>query len=403
MPLPAGGKAGSKNKSTLITFMNNIEPDYVSEYDSIHSYYGIIDDDNDSLYTSKDSLNPGEKYCGLKNLLVLKRYSKENYILDPINIYFYFRTLTERERKMENNNIDNLLINIEKKVKKDCPNVSDTLLGFFIKDIYEVLMSLIQKPTEKRNVTVKDIEMFLQIIVNEVKEKVFGILFKNDETFVGFNIITSILLKWILKISHLDLNIIIKESSQHDGFIKGNNDKKEISIRSLNDLKGFLNKLTTVKRQESKLRFDKRKFEELEKYVDNTELYTKLKELCIKETFVDILGIKLKYPQFFTYLRGHDLNDVLKRNEIFTGIINCDKKRKQKGNQEINEKFSTIIEKFEETGMGIFIPDEIIRMYKTFCHNITYNTNFINLMKKKETHLFILNMKKPDDCEQFMR
>ncbi len=52
--------------------------------------------------------------------------------------------------------------------------------------------------------------------------------------------------------------------------------------------------------------------------------------------------------------------------------------------------------------MGIFIPDEIIEIYKTICHNITYNKEMIEFLKKKKMCLFILDMKESDD-EKFIQ
>jgi len=168
MPLPTGGEAGRKNKNTLIGFMNNIEPDDKNpEYDSIHSYYGIIDDDNDRLRAN----TPKDR--DIKNLFALGRYSHENYVLDPINIYFYLSCLTDAERKKKDN-IKNLLESISNKVVKE--------KHFSLKDIYQE----IQKPIKSEE-TRKGIEQFLQMIVDSVKEKVFEILFADEKTFFNLS------------------------------------------------------------------------------------------------------------------------------------------------------------------------------------------------------------------------
>jgi len=67
---------------------------------------------------------------------------------------------------------------------------------------------------------------------------------------------------------------------------------------------------------------------------------------------------------FFTCLNGHLLDDVF--SGMFAKTISCDK----------------IIEKSQQTGTGIFIPDEIINMYRTVCHNIIYDEKVINSVKK---------------------
>jgi len=63
-----------------------------------------------------------------------------------------------------------------------------------------------------------------------------------------------------------------------------------------------------------------------------------------------------------------------------------------------------MIKKFKETDIGIFIPDEIIEIYKTICHNITYNEEMIDKLieNKKKMRLFILEMKESDD-EKFIQ
>jgi len=181
MPLPGGGDAGLRNKDTIIKYVKSSEPYDVSEYDTIHSYYDIIDDDNDRL-----DINPKEreKYAGIKNLLVLKRHSHENYILDPVNIYFYFRSLRDDSGNDEiNENAQNLLTEIGNQVK-DIKNftqtVSEELLNFKIRNIYEKLLKIQKNPPESGDVIVKRKEAltkFLKIIIEAVKEKVFGILF----------------------------------------------------------------------------------------------------------------------------------------------------------------------------------------------------------------------------------
>jgi len=430
MPLPGGGDAGLRNKDTIIKYVKSSEPYDVSEYDTIHTYYGIIDDDNDRLDINQKER---KKYAGIKNLLVLKRYSHENYILDPVNIYFYFRSLKDNPKNYRNNkNVQDLLTEIEKKVK-DIKNftqtVSETLLNFKIRNIYEE----IQEPTK---VAVEEIKNFLQIIVDEVGKNVFDIIFKPNSKYDTLSSITTpILLKWILNMSKPDLDYIKDESSEDDGFIKGTGKKKEILIKGHEALKKFLIKLTTICTNNSKrkLYYDESAFKELEeisKSVSNdfqqilndflekfkpvqtldesafkeleeisksvsNDLQQKLTETilkrrCEEKTEVTVLGIKLEYPKFFTCLRGHDLNTVLKRREIYDGLFNCEKE--------------DIINKFKEPDMGIFIPDEIIEMYKTICHNITYNQEMIDKLieKKKKMRLFRLKMKESDD-EKFIQ
>ena len=78
-----------------------------------------------------------------------KRYSKDNYVLDPINIYFYISSLTDVEKKKNgsNKNIVDLLNSINNSVNSS-PDLTEDMkkkhLGISLKDIYQE----IQKPTK---------------------------------------------------------------------------------------------------------------------------------------------------------------------------------------------------------------------------------------------------------------
>jgi len=221
------------------------------------------------------------------------------------------------------------------------------------------------------------------------------------------------------------IKMIIQESDLNDCFILKN---EYIWINSLKEMKRFLKKLKEL--EEFKLSDQDQKIienlealnkdsplysllekvkklkkielsaehlqniEKLEELNTDAELYKFLKNLCQEETAVRVLGIELKYPKIFTHLRGHDLELLLKRNEMFTETISC-----------VN-----IIDKFQQTGMGIFIPDEIINIYRTVCHNIIHlsDEKFDILVKKKYKNMnwFILMVHIYDntnDCEEFKR
>ncbi len=65
MSLPGG----SKNSEEILNFMNYVEPSNEDPvYDSIHSYYGIVDDDNNRL--KKNTATKEHKKRHLKNLFV---------------------------------------------------------------------------------------------------------------------------------------------------------------------------------------------------------------------------------------------------------------------------------------------------------------------------------------------
>ncbi len=74
-----------KNKSSLqkfIEFLKVSEDNADSSSKKFEFVYGLVDDDGDSVCNNRKNL---------KNLFYLDRYSKENYVLDPVNIVLYAR------------------------------------------------------------------------------------------------------------------------------------------------------------------------------------------------------------------------------------------------------------------------------------------------------------------------
>jgi len=332
MPLPAGGDSGRRNKSSIIAFMNSVEPSNEDpDYDSIHSYYGIIDDDNYRLRehpeTPKEHKEHKERQ--LKNLFVLNRYAKENYALDPINIYFYLRSLDDKKAS--------LLSNINAKI--DGSLDFRPLKEFNLIEIYQEL----QNP---KKTTPKNIEKFLQMIVDSVEKKVFDILFKSEEKLIRFisdeknenvkNFIDSLGKNKL----HEFQKVATWKTMIKGWAVNGNIDEWDYILKSINEIE-----------------------------------------------IVRVLDIQLNYRRFFTCCRGHLLDIVLGHEDMFTETISCDK----------------IIEKFQQTGTGIFIPDEIINMYKTFCHNIIYDEKVIKLVKKKYRNTSFFILYNPIDFEEFKR
>ena len=89
---------GLLNKETLIKTVEAL-----GETNS--KCYGIVDDDGD-----RDC----NKIKHLRNLFYLKRDCKENYVLDPINVYFYIKSLdlTKHDQLKNNKFLQNLFKDI---------------------------------------------------------------------------------------------------------------------------------------------------------------------------------------------------------------------------------------------------------------------------------------------------
>jgi len=366
MPLPAGSENGRRNKKTITSFMKNLEPDNENPvYDSIHSFYGIIDDDNDRLRGDHPD------YIDITNLFVLNRYAKENYVLDPINIYFHLKSLTDKESG-KNNNIKMLLNKINNK---------KGLKLFTLKEIYQEIQKL-----TKSEETVKAITEFLHTIVGEFKDFIFDILFKAEEDFFKFKLTTPIILQWFLNIKS-ELIIRFKTKyKENKKIIKS----KHIFINRIENIKYFIEKFRENFLLELEDSILINKMNELEKLNTDSNLYDFLKQFCIDgKTTVSVLGIELEYSKFFTCIQGHFLEQLLNHGDIFGGNVACDK----------------IIKNFNQTGTEMFIPDEIINIYRTICHNIIYldDNNFDTFVKQKHSNKNWFIFFNANDCEKFNR
>jgi len=85
---------GLRNKSVIKQTLKAIK--------SFQTFYGIVDDDGD---------NDCEKIDFIENLFYLKRYAKENYILDPVNVYFFLKN-----RPPKNDDVKSFIKKIQKKI-----------------------------------------------------------------------------------------------------------------------------------------------------------------------------------------------------------------------------------------------------------------------------------------------
>jgi hypothetical protein len=150
MPAPNKNIRDKINLERLIIFLrvpdDNIEMSF-KKYDSV---YALIDDDGDLYYKNRINLN---------KLFYLDRYSKENYVLDPINLYIYLK------HKKPNSEI---VMNIENEAFK---NFLD-------------LKALVSLNTEDR------LKLYLSVL-SHFKSLILDEYFNNkksiDETYYEFN------------------------------------------------------------------------------------------------------------------------------------------------------------------------------------------------------------------------
>ena len=120
MPAPNKNIRDKRHLEKLIDFLKS--PDDCSDpnakkYDTL---YALIDDDGD--------LNCNNR-INLHNLIYLDRYSRENYVLDPINLFIYLRN------KHPNSKI---VLEIEKELKGSFDFKNHNIISFmmFLKKYY---------------------------------------------------------------------------------------------------------------------------------------------------------------------------------------------------------------------------------------------------------------------------
>ncbi len=125
---------------------------------SFQLFYGIVDDDGD---------NDCGKIDYIENLFYLKRYAKENYILDPINVYFFLRNNPPKNDDLKNF-VKNIQENIAKKFSKE---YSDYTLNKIIELIY--------LNDERKNECVQLLEFIIGEFYEKMKTKAVASIIDN--------------------------------------------------------------------------------------------------------------------------------------------------------------------------------------------------------------------------------
>ncbi len=352
-----------RNKANIVKLIENFDPHPSCDYDEIHSFHGITDDDNDRLFKDPQP-------C-LKNLFALKRYSKENYVFDPINFYFYVRSL-----RIRNKAINDYLYDVERKADQDIKDKS-------LKEIYKELN---QASVRKETNELQKMQKFLQLIINSLKEQFLRHLFpkNNRAAFFTFNVTKAVLFEWILKTSSPALvqfkrSIIGPIRNKNEALTTKMNSIEVLRVKVQEGIKFVREELEKTQNElKSIINVDKKKefssniaslkcyltrMEALNPDSENFEsdfLQTLETKLLMEFEPVFVFGIELSYPKLFTCLGGHELEYLFKK--FFD--IKCNK----------------MVEAFSD--MGIFVPNELISIFKNIDKNIIQlsDLTFLNLV-----------------------
>ncbi len=113
---------GSKNKADLKNTLKSL-----SNTSVLSNVYGLVDDDGDSDCNKIEYIN---------NLFYLKRHSLENYVLDPVNVYFFLKKIKSKNGKKLDPNAIKVLENIEKKLNDLGKNYANYTLFQIIESLY---------------------------------------------------------------------------------------------------------------------------------------------------------------------------------------------------------------------------------------------------------------------------
>lgn len=238
---------GLKNKSILKQTLKAVQ--------SIQTFYGIVDDDGDS---------DCENIEYIWNLFYLKRYAKENYILDPVNVYFYLKN-----NPSKNDNVRKLMKKIQQKIsEKYGKQYNDYNLNKIIEFIYLF--------NDRQCIKILEliIEEFYEFIKNEAIDfivqksttahRLFGLsdcFIENSSQKIANNFNKTLIVKKLYK------NLLIKLKENKENL----KDFKELIDRDLIDL---LEKIKKVKNINNEL---------IENYLNDRSLQS----LC-KNTFLNL-------------------------------------------------------------------------------------------------------------------
>lgn len=366
-------KPGGQSKSDVINRIKKLNTD------EAFKIFGIVDDDGD-----KDCDNGYHS----KNLFRLKRYSKENYVMDPINIYFYILNLNKLTKQPDE--IAKFIQSIENEIKFSLgKSYTKYDLTQIVKVIHKnkeykynmikILQIIIDKFEQRlKSLLEKNQNQLFQLLENQKRTAIIN-LFKSELQF--FESKNQSLLKNIQKTDE-KFKILNKYYEINERFLQKNFDLRKCT--TLNDISENRKKFVL-----DNLKMDFKKFHRIRTLSQSflTEYSLKYKTILTETQYpIDLINSlffnkkivfinknKLEYSNLFINCHGHTLEEVI-YPFMFTNLkIKC----------------SDIINQFGTN--GIIVPDELTTVFRYLSTNIIEldEDNFEHFVFNSKDHYFI--------------
>ena len=378
-----------QNKETLI--------DTIKALGESNKVFAIVDDDGDQ---------DCNKVEHLRNLLYLRRDGKENYALDPINVFFYLkRKLLENPSNHLLNN--KLLNNFYEEVQEEISKIDSKYTKYALNSIVDSIYSSSDDQERKNcaNILQLIVDNFFRLLINRAVDAIVDkdlttaklfklpLLITNQKLSNNFerskviqNIESEIKsdIKKLLKDEKINRLICLNESKCFDENLKTVLEKYNQINKNINpnDIYFDLTKCASEKFMSEnkkslvrgKIKIDKNQISleyyfKLKNIAHKAEIYqrykefsefdsvnkentkSRLKELLSQKRHVSLNRYTIEYPNLFISFDDHELEKLY--NKVLT---NCE------------IKSDKLVEQIDSN--GFFLPDDIVSMFRRLCNNI---------------------------------
>jgi len=304
-------KKGTNNKTNLIINLRGLQ---------LPNIYGLVDNDGDSDCEIIEYVD---------NLFYLKRHSLENYVLDPINVYFYFKK-TEIAKELVTKIQDRIKNELKQSNQnKDAKNYNDYCLSEIIISIYS-------------NNDIENCINILQIIIDEfynfMVDECVNKLVNGDLNKINLS-------KIVNSIEKIEKDLQQGEKNPKENF----KSKFEDIFKSVSrQFKKVEENFRTTNKFDLKVLTNKQSLSNYDIKIDGNNIiqedYSRLEKL------INTISTIQKYQNINVNME-HILEKLYEKKFPECGI-NC----------------SNLIKSFESN--DIFIPDDLVYLFRNLCNNI---------------------------------
>ncbi len=368
-------------------------------------FFGIIDDDSDSD-------------CGIfefvPNLFHLERYAKENYVLDPVNVFFFLKQVIRnnkgkenqviknnkekknqvtRNNKGKNEKIEDLINKIEESIMN---NIGEGYENYDLQTILEILHN-----EESNSLEVNNCISICEIIIETFFEKLI-------EKAIDSIIYSNLTVTNIFGLPLVSLNSVkqtIKNDCNRSVVLKHLYEEFKENVKNFQDVNDELSKSGTkyeieiferisenfkrsIKLRNINIDFDKISNHESEYFKHNIIYKSNQISVTKLKSFVDfnlVINKLRKYADFEEFTENNKCQRIreklkeiravtinkreIKYNNLF---INFNVKHElQKLYNKVFQDFGIDCEEMIKVLDHFLIPDEIINVFRSLCNNIT--------------------------------